>query len=115
MKMRMIPLFGIVYLFLNVHASIPKAQAETVESMEFSSVVQVDGVNASDLYVRAKIWFADSFVDSKNVLEVEDKDAGILIGKGSIAYEPNVYMSSGLIRGHIRFTIKVMVKDGRYK
>ena len=85
------------------------------EPLAFTDVVKVDDVSASELYMRAKLWFAASFVDSKNVLEVEDKDAGILVGKGAISYEPVVYQASTLVRGRIQFEVRVLVKDGRYK
>ena len=78
-------------------------------------VVQVEGATAAQLYARGKLWFAEAFIDSKNVLEVEDKETGVLVGKGTIPYEPNVFISSGVIRGHIGFTVKILVKDGRYK
>ena len=96
-------------------SSTAQAPEPVSAPLEFTDVVQVPGVSADDLYVRASTWFMKAFVDSKNVLEVQDKAAGVLGGKGSIPYEPNVFMSSALLRGHITFTIQVMVKEGRYK
>jgi len=88
---------------------------EEIEKLTFSEVVNVDGVSAEDLYMRARAWFVESFTDSKNVIELDDKKEGIIVGKGTTAYEPNVFASSGCTRGRIVFTVKVMVKDGRYK
>ncbi len=83
--------------------------------LEFSDVVQVEGVSTTELYTRAKLWFAEAFRDSKHVLEVEDKEAGLLVGKGTMPYEPSSIMQSGGMKGHISFTVKIMIKDGRYK
>lgn len=83
--------------------------------LNFSEVVTLKSVPAAELYTRAKVWFATAFSDSKAVLEVQDKEAGVLVGKGSIPYEPNISMSSSLIRGHVTFSISISFKDGRYK
>ena len=83
--------------------------------LAFSEVVEVKDASAKELYTRAKVWFATAFVDSKAVLEVQDKEAGLSIGKGSFTYEPNIFMSSSLIRGHVTFSVSVSCKDGRYK
>jgi hypothetical protein len=94
---------------------MPLVAMSQTNKVEFSEVLQAKDVAASNLFVRAKLWFADSFEDSKRVLEVDDKDAGILSGKGAFAYEPNVLSGNSSIRGTIRFSLKITVKDGRYK
>lgn len=85
------------------------------EPLSFAEVVAVKDASTSELYTRAKLWFSTAFVDSKNVLEVQDKEAGVLAGKGSFSYEPNIFMSSSLIRGRVTFSISIIFKDGRYK
>ena len=82
--------------------------------LAFAEVVQADGVHQDELYMRAKVWFAAAFVDSKQVLEVEDKVEGSLVGKGSIPYEPRALRLMPL-RGVIVFTLMIMVKDGRFR
>lgn len=94
----------------------PEQSAQAApEPVAFSEVVPVEGASAADLYNRAKLWFAKAFVDSNRVLQVQDKEAGTLVGKGAFQYEPNVLMNSSVIRGTVRYSVTVMVKDGRYK
>lgn len=83
--------------------------------LEYTEVVPVEGAPAAELYNRAMAWFVSSFVDSKQVLEVQNREEGLLIGKGTIGFEPPSILSSNNIRGAITFTVSIMVKDGRYK
>ncbi|NQT23191.1 MAG: DUF4468 domain-containing protein [Candidatus Omnitrophica bacterium] len=108
-------LFVACLTFVYLPTNQQPCDCQEAEKLSFTEVVNVNGVSAEELYMRARLWFVDCFVDSKNVLEMDDKKEGILAGKGSIAYEPNVFIGSGCTRGNIVFTIKVMVKDGRYK
>lgn len=113
--------FSLALLILTVSSGCAIAQkplpdaATKSEPLLFSEVVAVKDVSANELYTRAKVWFATAFVDSKAVLEVQDKEAGLLVGKGSFTYEPNIFMSSSLIRGQVRFSVSISLKDGRYK
>jgi hypothetical protein len=83
--------------------------------IEFTDVVKIDStLKADELYSRARGWFSGAFKSSNEVLQVNDKATGELIGKGSLNY----HAESGKINsayGHIYFTVKVFVKDGRYK
>ena len=88
------------------------AQAQT--PIVFSEVVKVDSVSAKTLFDRARSWFADAFKDSKNVLEINDKESGELKGKGTM----KVYCRSfgqNMSWGYLHFAISVSVKDGKYK
>lgn len=83
--------------------------------IEFTDVVAMEGVSASELYTRAKLWAAKAFRDSKNTIEVDDKGSGILAGKALTAFQATGFMGSEGWGGSINFNFKVMVKDGRYK
>lgn len=84
---------------------------------EYSEVVEVPGKNADQLYSSAREWFAETFNSANNVLQMDDPVAGKLIGKGSTTVVET--LGSGLAVIHpiynIDFTIKVFVKDGKYK
>jgi uncharacterized protein with TBP-like fold DUF4468 len=80
----------------------------------FAEVIEAAGVPRDELYARAKVWFVAAFIDSKQILEVEDKTEGLLVGKGSIPYEPKMLRQMPL-HGQIHFTLKVVVKDGRFR
>ncbi len=74
--------------------------------IEYSELVLVDStLNQSELYLKSKIWFAESFKSANDVIQLDDKDAGIIIGKGSFSIRG----------GSVSFTLKIQLKDSRYK
>ncbi len=83
--------------------------------VSFSEVIPVEGASKEELFIRARAWFAESFTDSKSVLQINDKESGELVGKALFGYTSGVFMGSGARQGHIKYTIKILVKDGRYK
>ena len=94
----------------------PSAGAqETPTPLEYQKIVSVEGVGADDLYSRAREWFVESFADSESVLEIEDSDSHVLMGKGMFNYRSCIFSGTvkGGYAGRIRFTIRVETKDGR--
>lgn len=67
------------------------------------------------IYVTVNDWFARSFNDGKSVIQLNDKDAGVIIGKGHISnmgstmsFASNADISADVI-------IRVDMKDGRMR
>jgi hypothetical protein len=85
-----------------------------IETLTFTDVIQVEGVSKNELYNRARLWFIGAFVSADDVLLMENKQEGQLIGEGNFKFVPKMYLGSD-IGGIIKFTIKLFVKDGRYK
>lgn len=83
--------------------------------IEYTEVVQVDGVNAKELFVRAKEWLALTFVSSESVIDFEDKEAGKIIGNGILEVYRKRDMGISMDLGINRFMMEIQVKDGRYK
>lgn len=81
--------------------------------IEYQEVVKLDSLTKDEIYNRAKRMFTKLFKDSRNVLELDDKEAGTLIGNGNT----DVHYSTGLGAGHATFwfTITIDVKEGRYR
>lgn len=79
----------------------------------YTEVISVEDKDATDLFLSAKEWFVNNFVSAKNVIQMEDKNAGIILGKGKIPVYTNNAFKTDL--GFVEFTIKIEVKDGRYK
>jgi len=83
--------------------------------LSYSEVIQVNDVSKNELFDRAKLWFAISFKSSNSVLQIENKEEGELVGKGFFKYYSNIWSVKHVTEGPIRFTIKIYIKDGRYK
>jgi hypothetical protein len=81
----------------------------------YTGVVQVDSsLTKAELFNRAKAWIATEYRSANAVIQMEDKDAGILIGKGIFV----VSWSTTLIKNlstNVPHTIKLLFKDGKYK
>jgi hypothetical protein len=50
----------------------------------YSEKVDVDSIKSTELYVRAHEWFAKTFKSAQSVIQLDDKEAGKILGKGSI-------------------------------
>lgn len=75
----------------------------------YTNVVSVENSSKEDLYLRAKKWFVSNYRSAQDVIQLDDKENGEIIGKGifRITYysrDPN-----------IRHTVSILVKDNRYK
>lgn len=90
-------------------------------SQSYSEVVQADGKIANDLYVAAREWFALTFNSANDVLQMEDPQAGKLIGKGFTSVNESFVVGKGLAAVPVTldweadFTLKIEVREGRYK
>lgn len=67
------------------------------------------------IYVTVNDWFARSFNDGKSVIQLNDKDAGVIIGKGHISNMGSTmsFTSSADISADV--IIRVDMKDGRMR
>ena len=85
------------------------------ELLTYTEVIQVDSVSKNELFYRAKNWFVNAFKSSKNVIQNENKENGEIIGKATMKYYPDYFVGSDNTKGYINYTIKIFVKEGRYK
>tara|TARA_R110002167_G_scaffold242708_1_gene448316 strand:+ start:282 stop:791 length:510 start_codon:yes stop_codon:yes gene_type:complete len=83
---------------------------EKTGKVSYEGVVKVEGASATDLYIKANEWFAMAFNSANNVIQMQDKDAGKIIGKGLFKVA-----KSGYPNGVFDFTIMFTAKEGRYK
>ena len=79
--------------------------------IQFSNVVKVDSLlKKNKLYSAAIEWFATNYKNSKYVLQMQDQDAGLVIGKGAFEYRVG-----GSNFKTINYTIKISIKDSKIK
>jgi len=74
--------------------------------VEYQEVIEVPNTSAKDLYQNARLWFAETYKDSKEVLEMDDSDSGVLVGTGWSTFFSTV---------QLHLTTKIEVKEGRYR
>ena len=85
----------------------------------YSDVVKTDSLNKDELFNLTKQWFVDAFKSANDVIQMEDKEYGILTGKGYFEQSFTLYLGkmfgSRTYNSNIYFTAKIQCKDGRYK
>jgi hypothetical protein len=86
------------------------------QEIKFEEVIQVDSaLSKSSLFKVGKLWLNDTYKSGKDVIQMEDENAGIILGKAVIKYTPTFYSASVPATGYINYTIKLSFKNGRYK
>ena len=107
----------LVLIFASI-GFLAKAQRLPIDTVNnaviYSEVVFVDNIPKDELYTRAREWFARTFRSAQNVLQMDDKSAGKIIGKGND--RGSVYLAPLVASSFLeRYTISITVKDGKYK
>ncbi len=88
---------------------------EETKTITYSEVINVDSsITKSELYSRGREWFAKAYKSSTDVIQMEDRESGKIIGKAlMVVYHKALGMA--LESGQINYTISLYCKDGRYK
>lgn len=81
----------------------------------YTDVVQIDSAKKEELFNRAKAWFVSEYKSANDVLQMQDKDAGIIIGKGMFKAGLNMGIMVGYQIVDVYHTVKIYIKDGKYK
>lgn len=83
--------------------------------VNYTAIVEVPNTSKDELYNRAKLWFAKNFKDSKEVLQIDDKVNGKILGKGN----SSVYWSYSAIAAPVEVSIwqlfDLSIKENRVR
>jgi hypothetical protein len=93
------------------------AFSQTGQPLKFEGVEQVDTSLTSDrLFTQANIWVAENFRDANSVIQVADKEQGVIVLKGNFnVISSNPYKRSASHYGNVSFNLKIEFKKGKYK
>ncbi|KAA6321198.1 hypothetical protein EZS27_029126 [termite gut metagenome] len=83
--------------------------------LSFEEVVQGEGKTVNELYTIIKTWVASNFKSANDAIQMDDPENGVLICKGNFAYKAPGGMNYRYIDGHVNFTLKAQVREGRCK
>ncbi len=84
----------------------------------YQEVVSAEGVSADDLFNSARLWFLENFKYSKEVIQYENKETGIISGNASttIRINYNVAMMGDMpVENKLTMTISIDVKEGKFR
>jgi len=90
------------------------ATANAQEPLSFSKVIESPNKSKTEFFNVVNDWFAVNYNSAQDVIQMADKDAGIIIGKGAESYTlgKTMYLCYD---GFINYTVKVQFKEGRCK
>ncbi len=107
----LLPLFALAQKKVS-ETNFPEVSGE----INYTEVVNVDtSIKKDELFNRTKAWFVDNYKSANDVIQMQDKDAGIIMGKGIFTYGYNPVSLSDRVTVNISHTVKIYVKDGKYK
>ncbi len=93
----------------------PKLPISSNGNIIYSEVVYVDSIiNKQILFSNAREWFAKTYKSSTDVIQMEDKESGKIVGKALMLVYHKAF-GSNYPSGYINYTISLYIKDGRYK
>jgi Domain of unknown function (DUF4468) with TBP-like fold len=88
----------------------------TGKPIVFATIETVDStVKKETLYFNGMEWLAKHFTNANKVIQISDKEAGLILAKGSFTYQAPGYLLSGTETRSISFLLKFSFKDGKYK
>lgn len=85
----------------------------TNQLISYSGVIQVEGATQNDLYLRSREWFAKKLNSIRDVIQMDDREAGKVIGKVNSAGYYTILLTQFPYR--LTYTISITSKDGRYR
>jgi len=91
--------------------------SQTDSLITFTEIVATEGVSKDILFQNARQWYNKTFISSKEVLQVIDKESGELSGKGILesSLVTKVFGVDKTYPCYYRFSLDIKVKDGKYK
>lgn len=104
-----------IFLIILAFPSLLFAQKDS--ALSFSGIVEVNCATKAELFSKARQWMNETFKDSKEVIQIADKESGELAGKGIMQsyYVFRTFGKEKLNPVLYDFSIGIYVKDGKYK
>lgn len=117
---RLLLLFCLIPSLLSAQDSIKKYTLLGVVpfidgQVRYIEVVNVEGVKKDALYNRAKKWIAETYRSSKDVVQLDNKEAGEVIAKGYFGIEYKHPLYFGLVHSKAYHIIRIQFKDEKYR
>lgn len=95
------------------------AKADKKLYVKFSSFLPkfeyTDKINNNDAFLNAKVWIAENLLESKYSLQLEDKDSGLIIGKGYFidSKKGNMFQRAFSESNALIYTFKIKIQDSK--
>ena len=114
--MKLISIISVLTICVNLAAQNPYEPVTFDENgnVLMQEVITADGKTTNDLYNAAKLWFGDAYNSSQDVLQVDNKEEGLIMGKAF--KEITVPLALGSVQeARLWYSIKLDIKEGKYR
>ena len=90
---------------------------DETQKITYSTIGEIKDKSQTKLYDLAKAWISSKILTEDNSLILDDKEAGKMIAKGGfrVEYVDKGLLSSCGLKYNLVYTIKVFIKENRYK
>lgn len=89
------------------------AKGDVLES-QIQEVIEFEGISRDKIYSGSRQWVAQAFKSAQDVIQMDDKDSGVIIAKGNMQYPcSGSWLCSGYNDARVKFTLKIESRDGR--
>lgn len=93
---------------------IPEMELDDNGRAMFQLIVEQKGTKDA-LYLNGKTWVFDTYKSGKAVIQMEDKEGGVIIGNGRTGTLIYKNMGVKVDAGNFKYTITLNFKDGKYR
>lgn len=89
-----------------------KYNVDDNKNVTITKIIELEGLKKEDIYIRALSYFTYNYGNGTSVIQIQDKENGLIIGKG--IYK-NVHIGISLVMTEIDLShiIRVDIKDGK--
>ncbi|PFG54627.1 uncharacterized protein with TBP-like fold DUF4468 [Marinobacter sp. LV10R520-4] len=98
--------YFVFFVFLSGCAMMEKSEPS---ERELTTIREIDKFSKTEIQNSITEWFATTYKDSRNVIKLNDRNAGTIVGTGSLSYVVGLGVTNA------RYNIKIDIKDGRYR
>lgn len=101
-------------VFLSIFIMLISVTVFAQENLSFAKVIPVEGANKEEIYATIRAWVASSYKSANTVIQMDDKDAGLIVCNALFrySYERPMYAA---YEGTINYILKLQIKDGRFR
>lgn len=103
-------------LFLPIFAFAQEENEESFPTPFKFTLIDTVELSKNEIYVKVFEWVAKKFNSANDVIQMQDKEAGKIIGKGNFTVDgPKNGFGTPLSIDRVKFTLTIDIKDGRYR
>lgn len=117
MRIMIALLLAIIAVTVSPNLEARKSQPLNEEERKVAEVFEAEGYSADQIFQGIRMWIAESFESADAVIEYENREEGIVIGNGTMAYpcEGGFTCRIRASSWKVKFTMRAEARDGRFR